>query len=54
MQLRKVVNHPFMMPDSEPRGEGTATLQEMLDASGEGEGRLLACVRWCDSKRESV
>jgi hypothetical protein len=34
MQLRKVVNHPFMMPDSEPRGDGTSTLQELLDASG--------------------
>lgn len=34
MQLRKVVNHPFMMPDSEPRGEGSSTLQELLNASG--------------------
>jgi hypothetical protein len=34
MQLRKVVNHPFMMPDSEPRGDGTSTLPELLDASG--------------------
>jgi SNF2 family DNA or RNA helicase len=35
MQLRKVVNHPFMLPDSEPRGEGTSSLQELLEASGE-------------------
>lgn len=34
MQLRKIVNHPFMMPDSEPRGDGTSTLQELIDASG--------------------
>jgi SNF2 family DNA or RNA helicase len=34
MQLRKVVNHPFMLPDSEPRGEGTSSLQELLEASG--------------------
>lgn len=34
MQLRKVVNHPFMMPDAEPRGDGTSTLEELLDASG--------------------
>jgi SNF2 family DNA or RNA helicase len=34
MQLRKVVNHPFMLPDSEPGGEGTSSLQELLEASG--------------------
>lgn len=34
MQLRKVVNHPFMLPDSEPRGEGTSSLKELLEASG--------------------
>jgi SNF2 family DNA or RNA helicase len=34
MQLRKVVNHPFMLPDSEPQGEGTSSLQELLEASG--------------------
>jgi hypothetical protein len=45
MQLRKVVNHPFMMPDSEPRGDGTSTLQELLDASGGcGAVRLLTLV----------
>lgn len=40
MQLRKVVNHPFMMPDSEPRGDGTSTLPELLDASGEWTVRV--------------
>lgn len=48
MQLRKVVNHPFMLPDSEPGGEGTSTLPELLEASGESslwQGLILdSCV----------
>jgi SWI/SNF-related matrix-associated actin-dependent regulator of chromatin subfamily A member 5 len=33
MQLRKVVDHPFLFPDSEP--EGGAGLEEVIEASGE-------------------
>ena len=35
MQLRKVVDHPFLFPDSEP--EGGAGLEEVVEASGEKE-----------------
>jgi hypothetical protein len=49
LQLRKVVNHPFMFPESEPHGEGQSMLEELLDASGElladRVGALLGFVR---------
>jgi hypothetical protein len=35
MQLRKVVDHPFLMPNSEARGDGTSSLEELVEASGE-------------------
>lgn len=35
IQLRKVVDHPFIMPDSEPGGEGSSDLRQLLGASGE-------------------
>ncbi len=35
MQLRKVSNHPFMFPDSEPDGDGNSSLEQLLQASGE-------------------
>eukprot|EP00775_Hariotina_reticulata_P009453 gene9453-9619_t len=34
IQLRKIVDHPFLMPDSEPAGEGNSSLQQLIDASG--------------------
>jgi SWI/SNF-related matrix-associated actin-dependent regulator of chromatin subfamily A member 5 len=34
MQLRKICNHPFTMPESEPDGEGNSPLELLLEASG--------------------
>ncbi|KAI8470648.1 MAG: P-loop containing nucleoside triphosphate hydrolase protein [Monoraphidium minutum] len=34
MQLRKVCNHPFCMPESEPDGEGNSPLELLTEASG--------------------
>jgi hypothetical protein len=47
MQLRKVVNHPFMLPDSEPRGEGTSSLQELLEASGTPQLTIVVVQNVC-------
>ena len=36
MQLRKVTDHPFLLPNSEPHGDASSTLEELVEASGAG------------------
>ncbi len=34
MQLRKVCNHPYMFPDSEPDFDGSTTGEDIIEGSG--------------------